>query len=149
MCFKSQYFSKIKVIKKIKIFNNILSIIYQKNLNIVVVQSNFPRNVYFKCICHWQWSKRKIILTESFQFIFVVVFQGKFSKKPFVKFICHSASYIFFLLLLALASQRAEMILIDIFGESRYELNFVQQITSFKQINRSNENKILLERRLF
>ncbi len=41
------------------------------------------------------------------------------------------------------------MILIDIFGESRYELNFVQQITSFKQINRSNENKILLERRLF
>ena len=46
-----------------------------------------------------------------------VHFQGKFSKKPFVKFICHSASYIFFLLLLALASQRAEMVVIDLIGK--------------------------------
>ena len=45
-------------------------------------------------------------------------FQGKFSKKPFVKFICHSTSYIFFLLLLALASQRAEMLIIDIIGKN-------------------------------
>jgi hypothetical protein len=48
--------------------------------------------------------------------IYTCVHQGKFSKKPFVKFICHSASYIFFLLLLALASQRAEIIMIDIIG---------------------------------
>uniref|UniRef100_A0A8D8UUQ2 Transient receptor potential protein n=1 Tax=Cacopsylla melanoneura TaxID=428564 RepID=A0A8D8UUQ2_9HEMI len=41
---------------------------------------------------------------------------GKFLKKPFVKFICHSASYGFFLMLLALASQRAEYLAIELFG---------------------------------
>ncbi|KAI5732465.1 hypothetical protein M8J76_000521 [Diaphorina citri] len=41
---------------------------------------------------------------------------GKFIKKPFVKFICHSASYGFFLMLLALASQRAEYLAIEWFG---------------------------------
>ena len=34
--------------------------------------------------------------------------KGKFMRNPFVKFISHSASYIFFLTLLALASQRVE-----------------------------------------
>lgn len=33
---------------------------------------------------------------------------GRFIKKPFIKFICHSASYITFLLILILASQRVE-----------------------------------------
>ncbi|CAL4075123.1 unnamed protein product, partial [Meganyctiphanes norvegica] len=41
---------------------------------------------------------------------------GKFMKHPFVKFICHCASYMFFLMLLALASQRIEMMLIQLFG---------------------------------
>jgi len=41
---------------------------------------------------------------------------GKFMKHPFVKFICHCASYMFFLMLLALASQRIEMMLIQFFG---------------------------------
>jgi transient receptor potential cation channel subfamily C len=41
---------------------------------------------------------------------------GKFATKPFVKFICHSASYMFFLFLLALVSQRIEHIVIDIAG---------------------------------
>ncbi|KAJ6222598.1 hypothetical protein RDWZM_001143 [Blomia tropicalis] len=40
---------------------------------------------------------------------------GKFIKKPFIKFICHSASYVTFLVLLMLASQRIEN---DIFGSS-------------------------------
>jgi len=42
--------------------------------------------------------------------------KGSFLKKPFIKFICHSASYLFFLSLLALASQRIEYVLIEWFG---------------------------------
>ncbi|XP_032795125.2 transient receptor potential protein [Daphnia magna] len=42
--------------------------------------------------------------------------KGSFIKKPFVKFICHSASYLFFLSLLGLASQRVEYLLIEWFG---------------------------------
>ncbi|XP_057378042.1 transient receptor potential protein-like [Daphnia carinata] len=42
--------------------------------------------------------------------------KGSFIKKPFVKFICHSASYLFFLSLLGLASQRVEYVLIEWFG---------------------------------
>ncbi|XP_012217873.1 transient receptor potential protein isoform X2 [Linepithema humile] len=41
---------------------------------------------------------------------------GLFMKKPFVKFICHSASYAFFLMLLGMASQRIEYLLIELFG---------------------------------
>ncbi|XP_037793862.1 transient receptor potential protein-like [Penaeus monodon] len=44
--------------------------------------------------------------------------KGKFIKKPFVKFICHCASYMFFLMLLALASQRIEYLLIEWFGNA-------------------------------
>ncbi|XP_013171664.1 PREDICTED: transient receptor potential protein [Papilio xuthus] len=38
---------------------------------------------------------------------------GKFMKKPFVKFICHSSSYMLFLSLLSLASQRAEYLVLE------------------------------------
>uniref|UniRef100_A0A1B0CBR7 Transient receptor ion channel domain-containing protein n=1 Tax=Lutzomyia longipalpis TaxID=7200 RepID=A0A1B0CBR7_LUTLO len=41
---------------------------------------------------------------------------GKFMKKPFVKFICHSSSYAFFLLLLGLASQRVEYLILELIG---------------------------------
>ncbi|CAO1395343.1 unnamed protein product [Diamesa serratosioi] len=41
---------------------------------------------------------------------------GKFMKKPFVKFIVHSASYAFFLTLLGAASQRVEFLLLEWFG---------------------------------
>ena len=34
------------------------------------------------------------------------VVAGEYIKNPFIKFICHSSSYIFFLMLLAMASQR-------------------------------------------
>ncbi|KAK7083512.1 hypothetical protein SK128_014326 [Halocaridina rubra] len=44
--------------------------------------------------------------------------KAKFMKKPFVKFICHCASYMFFLMLLALASQRIEYLLIEWFGNA-------------------------------
>ncbi|XP_050457755.1 transient receptor potential protein [Cataglyphis hispanica] len=43
---------------------------------------------------------------------------GLFMKKPFVKFICHSASYAFFLMLLGMASQRVEYLLIELFGNA-------------------------------
>ncbi|XP_063831875.1 transient receptor potential protein isoform X1 [Ostrinia nubilalis] len=38
---------------------------------------------------------------------------GRFMKKPFVKFICHSSSYMLFLMLLSLASQRAEYLVLE------------------------------------
>ncbi|XP_042237960.1 transient receptor potential protein-like isoform X2 [Homarus americanus] len=44
--------------------------------------------------------------------------KGKFVKKPFVKFITHCASYMFFLMLLALASQRFEYLVIEWFGNA-------------------------------
>ncbi|XP_075982195.1 transient receptor potential isoform X2 [Anticarsia gemmatalis] len=38
---------------------------------------------------------------------------GRFMKKPFVKFICHSSSYMLFLTLLSLASQRADYLVLE------------------------------------
>ncbi|XP_033338416.2 transient receptor potential isoform X2 [Megalopta genalis] len=43
---------------------------------------------------------------------------GQFMKKPFVKFICHSSSYAFFLMLLGMASQRIEYLVIELFGNA-------------------------------
>ncbi|XP_015121132.1 transient receptor potential protein [Diachasma alloeum] len=43
---------------------------------------------------------------------------GLFMKKPFVKFICHSTSYAFFLMLLGMASQRVEYLAIELFGNA-------------------------------
>ena len=40
--------------------------------------------------------------------------KGKFMRNPFVKFISHSSSYMFFLMLLALASQRVEYMAISL-----------------------------------
>ncbi|XP_059479405.1 transient receptor potential protein-like [Neocloeon triangulifer] len=42
--------------------------------------------------------------------------KGQFLTKPFVKFICHSSSYAFFLTLLCAASQRIEFLLLEWFG---------------------------------
>lgn len=39
--------------------------------------------------------------------------KGRFMRNPFVKFISHSASYMFFLMLLALASQRVEYMILS------------------------------------
>ncbi|ROT80807.1 hypothetical protein C7M84_000444, partial [Penaeus vannamei] len=41
---------------------------------------------------------------------------GQTMRKPFIKFICHSASYLTFLTLLILASQRIETVIVDWFG---------------------------------
>ncbi|XP_066984056.1 transient receptor potential-gamma protein-like isoform X6 [Macrobrachium rosenbergii] len=41
---------------------------------------------------------------------------GQTMRKPFIKFICHSASYLLFLFLLILASQRIETVIVDWIG---------------------------------
>ncbi|KAG8184492.1 hypothetical protein JTE90_002339 [Oedothorax gibbosus] len=49
---------------------------------------------------------------------------GRTLRKPFIKFICHSASYVTFLFLLILASQRIETVVVEWFGtdEMRHRL---------------------------
>ncbi|XP_045539384.1 transient-receptor-potential-like protein [Papilio machaon] len=41
---------------------------------------------------------------------------GKLMRKPFMKFLIHASSYLFFLLILILVSQRAEVQLVQVFG---------------------------------
>ncbi|CAH0718985.1 unnamed protein product, partial [Brenthis ino] len=41
---------------------------------------------------------------------------GKLMRKPFMKFLIHAASYLFFLLILILVSQRAEVQVVQLFG---------------------------------
>ncbi|XP_054721214.1 transient receptor potential-gamma protein-like [Uloborus diversus] len=50
---------------------------------------------------------------------------GSTLRKPFIKFICHSASYVTFLFLLILASQRIETVVVEWFGteEMRHRLH--------------------------
>ncbi|XP_054261415.1 transient-receptor-potential-like protein [Macrosteles quadrilineatus] len=42
--------------------------------------------------------------------------KGKLMRKPFMKFLIHASSYLFFLLILILVSQRAEVLVIQILG---------------------------------
>ncbi|XP_049807715.1 transient receptor potential-gamma protein-like [Schistocerca nitens] len=59
------------------------------------------------------------ILFPLFSFMYVVAPHSRFGqtmRKPFIKFICHSASYFTFLFLLILASQRIESVIGDWFG---------------------------------
>ncbi|XP_049878328.1 transient receptor potential protein [Pectinophora gossypiella] len=51
---------------------------------------------------------------------------GRFMKKPFVKFICHSSSYMLFLSLLSLASQRAEFLVLEWSG-----IRWLQELVEF------------------
>lgn len=49
--------------------------------------------------------------------------KGRLVKKPFFKFIIHSFSYLFFLLLLILASQRVETVVAEWFGSEEMQQN--------------------------
>ncbi|CAH0718988.1 unnamed protein product, partial [Brenthis ino] len=51
---------------------------------------------------------------------------GQFMKKPFVKFISHSSSYMMFLMLLSLASQRAEYLVLEWSG-----ISWLQELVEF------------------
>ncbi|TKR67906.1 hypothetical protein L596_023980 [Steinernema carpocapsae] len=51
---------------------------------------------------------------------------GNLSRKPFIKFLCHSASYCFFLFLLILASQRIDYN--HLFGSSEHEEHLEREV---------------------
>ncbi|XP_022708485.1 transient receptor potential-gamma protein-like [Varroa jacobsoni] len=55
---------------------------------------------------------------------------GRTLRKPFIKFICHSASYITFLFLLILASQRIETVMIEWFGTEEMKKEMRDDITT-------------------
>ncbi|KOC68495.1 Transient-receptor-potential-like protein [Habropoda laboriosa] len=48
---------------------------------------------------------------------------GQLMRKPFVKFLVHAASYVFFLFILMLVSQRAEVEIVKIFGSDEAKRN--------------------------
>ncbi|CAG7823672.1 unnamed protein product [Allacma fusca] len=50
---------------------------------------------------------------------------GKLMRKPFMKFLTHASSYLFFLLLLILVSQRVEEQLMDYFREQNIKIGFM------------------------
>ncbi|GFQ95020.1 transient receptor potential-gamma protein [Trichonephila clavata] len=55
---------------------------------------------------------------------------GRTLRKPFIKFICHSASYVTFLFLLILASQRIETVLVDWFGTDEMKKKMKSNVTT-------------------
>ncbi|OQR79469.1 transient receptor potential-gamma protein-like, partial [Tropilaelaps mercedesae] len=55
---------------------------------------------------------------------------GRTLRKPFIKFICHSASYITFLFLLILASQRIETVMVEWFGTEEMKKEMRSDITT-------------------
>ncbi|KAF8781674.1 Transient receptor potential-gamma protein like [Argiope bruennichi] len=55
---------------------------------------------------------------------------GRTLRKPFIKFICHSASYVTFLFLLILASQRIETVLVDWFGTDEMKKKIKSNVTT-------------------
>ncbi|XP_043231805.1 transient receptor potential-gamma protein-like isoform X2 [Amphibalanus amphitrite] len=59
------------------------------------------------------------VLFPFFSFCYIIAphsRMGRTMRRPFIKFICHSASYLTFLVLLILASQRIETVVSDWFG---------------------------------
>ncbi|KDR22808.1 Transient-receptor-potential-like protein, partial [Zootermopsis nevadensis] len=64
---------------------------------------------------------------------------GKLMRKPFMKFLIHASSYLFFLMLLILVSQRAEVQVIQIFGTESMRKALAEQL----QIQRGNGPSIL------
>ncbi|XP_023238125.1 transient receptor potential-gamma protein-like [Centruroides sculpturatus] len=57
-------------------------------------------------------------------------YYGRILRRPFIKFICHSASYITFLFLLILASQRIEAVVSDWFGTEERKIKIRDDITT-------------------
>ncbi|BFG05181.1 transient-receptor-potential-like protein [Drosophila madeirensis] len=52
---------------------------------------------------------------------------GRLMRKPFMKFLIHASSYLFFLFVLILVSQRADDDFVRIFGTTRMKANLVEQ----------------------
>ncbi|XP_059484449.1 transient-receptor-potential-like protein [Neocloeon triangulifer] len=53
---------------------------------------------------------------------------GKLVRKPFMKFLLHASSYLFFLLLLILVSQRAEVLFVQIFGTESMKADLQEEL---------------------
>nr|AGG86915.1 putative TRPL channel protein [Periplaneta americana] len=53
---------------------------------------------------------------------------GKLMRKPFMKFLIHASSYLFFLLILILVSQRAEVQVIQLFGTESMRKALAEQL---------------------
>ncbi|XP_023230521.1 transient-receptor-potential-like protein [Centruroides sculpturatus] len=53
---------------------------------------------------------------------------AKLMEKPFVKFIVHAFSYLFFLFLLILASQRVETLIIELFGTEEMKFQMTESL---------------------
>ncbi|KAK4887152.1 hypothetical protein RN001_003423 [Aquatica leii] len=57
-----------------------------------------------------------ILMFPIFSLLYIIAPSSKpakFIQKPFIKFVCHSASYVFFLMFLSMASQRVENVVLD------------------------------------
>ena len=63
---------------------------------------------------------------------------GQFIKKPFIKFICHSSSYILFLMLLAMASQRIEYLIVEILAHLLEDGDLQQLVTEWERTERGS-----------
>ncbi|KAF5272566.1 hypothetical protein FQR65_LT04905 [Abscondita terminalis] len=68
-----------------------------------------------------------IIMFPLFSLLYVVAptsRPAKYIQKPFIKFVCHSASYVFFLTFLSMASQRVENVVLEWF-----DVDWINEIT--------------------
>ena len=59
---------------------------------------------------------------------------GHFMKNPFVKFICHSASFLCFLMLLACASQRLEQLTMQVKAKSLCQTSLFSLVGTQKKV---------------
>ncbi|XP_076479805.1 transient receptor potential-like [Bombus vancouverensis nearcticus] len=73
------------------------------------------------------WQKCGVLAKTALMFPFYSIMYllapnsktGQMMRKPFVKFLVHAASYVFFLFILMLVSQRAEVEIVKIFGSEK------------------------------
>ena len=63
---------------------------------------------------------------------------GEYIKNPFIKFICHSSSYIFFLMLLAMASQRIEYLIVEILAALLDDDDLFQLVKEWERTERGS-----------
>ena len=63
---------------------------------------------------------------------------GEFIKKPFIKFICHSSSYVFFLMLLAMASQRIEYLIVEILATLLEDQDLFHLVAEWERTERGS-----------
>ena len=63
---------------------------------------------------------------------------GEYIKNPFIKFICHSSSYIFFLMLLAMASKRIEYLIVEILAHCLEDDDLFELVKEWERTERGS-----------